>query len=321
MKKKQLLFPALLIAALLLSACSAKSTDNYSMEEPDKMYMEESSAAQDTGGVTADNGAGSAAAGKQAAYGQKIIYTTDMYIETKEFEDSYSALLAAVEQADGYVAAKNLSGGYTSPSGYYSARSADLTLKIPAENYDAFLTEGASFGNVTSQRDTSEDITSSYIDTQARLDSLNAQKEQLMALLSKAQTVEDIITIQDKLSDVIYQIESYTATLKTYDDLVAYCTVTIYLEEVTTITVHTQTFGEELVEAIKGSGRSVVSFLREAVIVLIYVLPYLVILFLAFLLVRKLARTAKAKKAARADAPKPDPGSPFVSGGKDGEKK
>ncbi|MEA5050914.1 MAG: DUF4349 domain-containing protein [Oscillospiraceae bacterium] len=337
MNKKLIAILSLLLIAAMLCACSAAKTE----AAYDSSYYADSDAGanvntaaesvQDLAPQNAASAGGTADAAKQAAYGQKIVYTTNMSIETKEFEDSYNAILAAVKEAGGYVASKSVSGGYTSQNGYYNSRSASLTLKIPADKYQDFLSKGPDFGNVTQQDDTSEDITSSYIDTQARLDSLEAQKTQLLELLDKAQSVDDIILIRDKLTDVIYQIESYTATLKTYDDLVSYCTVYINLSEVTTITVHTTTFGEELVEALKGSGRSIVNFLRGAVIAIIYAIPYLVVFFLVFLLARKIIRTAKAKKAARAaagasagpavppaqDADVPAKTSPFAKHGKD----
>ncbi|MDO4567055.1 MAG: DUF4349 domain-containing protein, partial [Oscillospiraceae bacterium] len=105
--------------------------------------------------------------------------------------------------------------------------------------------------------------------------------------------------VQDRLSEVRYQIESYTSTLNMYDDMVSFCTVDISLNEVNVISVDTTNFGDELMEALRGSGRAVVNFLRGFVIALIYALPFLALIGLAVFIILKLTKKARAKKRER----------------------
>ena len=62
--------------------------------------------------------------------------------------------------------------------------------------------------------------------------SLNAYKSLILELLEKAGTVEDIITIEGRLSEVRYQLEAYASQLRTFDNQVDYSTVHINISEV-----------------------------------------------------------------------------------------
>ena len=75
-------------------------------------------------------------------------------------------------------------------------------------------------------------MTEQYVDIEARLAALRAEQESFLNLMEKAQTIEEILQIQSYLTDVNYQIESYTSRMKTYDSLIAYSTLTLDVTEV-----------------------------------------------------------------------------------------
>ena len=88
-----------------------------------------------------------------------------------------------------------------------------------------------------------------YVDTESRKIALETERDRLLELLEKAETVEDIITIEGRLSEVRYQLESYASQLRTYDNLVDYSTVHISIREVDRETkVEPKTFWEEVTE-------------------------------------------------------------------------
>lgn len=299
MKRKiRLMFPALVVTlALCLAGCGGAATDNATTEsyssapsEPQAGYSEDSAS---TYGGMGENGVF-----EPIVQGRKVIYTTSMHIETKTFDDSHAAILAAVKEAGGYVSASERWGGFSGYDDSYSARSAYLTLKIPAENYAAFLAKGEAFGNITNVNESTQDVTTAYIDTQSRLSSLRAQEAQLLELMKKAETVEEVIAVQDMLTDVVYEIESLTSTLNTYDHLVAYCTVEISLREVTTITVQRTSFGGRLFAALKDSLRSLLSIGEGLATGLVFLLPYVIIGLALFFPLRAALRRRRAKRAA-----------------------
>ena len=133
----------------------------------------------------------------------------------------------------GYVESSTLEG-----NSYWndSCRTANYTLRIPAENFDQFIGAAGGIGNITSKNIGSEEITSQYFDTQARLESLSLQEERLLDILEKAEKLTDVLELEQELADVRYQIETLTTTLNRYDQLISYSTVEVTIEEVYEIT-------------------------------------------------------------------------------------
>jgi len=86
------------------------------------------------------------------------------------------------------------------------------------------------------KNESTEDITLQYADTESRLKSLEIQQERLLALLEKADTLEEIIALESRLSEVRYELELHGKTLRTYDNLVDYATITLYIQEVVRMT-------------------------------------------------------------------------------------
>jgi len=152
---------------------------------------------------------------------RKIVYNADM---TVTVDDPSAALTALVEKA------KSL-GGYV--SGSYSTTDdlgtnyAYATLKVPAEQLDLLITAANALGKVNDYRLSSDDISQTYYDIQARLTSAKAEEQQLLDILAKCETVEEILAVRQSLSSVRADIESYTAQINLWDNLVAYATLNI----------------------------------------------------------------------------------------------
>lgn len=222
---------------------------------------------------------------------RKIIYTSNIGIESKKFDDDVAAVKNLVTSNGGYIESSSQYG-----STEYSNRSASFTARIPADKYDEFMNSVGTVGSMTSKYENVDDITSSYVDVQARLNSLNTKLERLQELEQKAETVEDLLSIEDRINEVQYQIESYTAQKRVYDDQVDYSTVDISITEVATYTeVKADTAWNRFVDAFKGSCAGFISFLQSLVIAIIYLLPYILIAVIILLIISK-ARAKKGKK-------------------------
>ena len=151
-------------------------------------------------------------------------------------------------------------------------------------------------GSITYRSEQTEDITSRYVDVQARIDSLEAQRTRLQQLRDQADTLEDLLTIESQLSEVQYQLESYTAQRTLYDDQVDYCTVTVSLSEVQAYTP-VNTFSSRLSSAFGESLHGFVRFWQDLAILLVYALPYLAVLaVLAVLLIFVVKRLPRKKR-------------------------
>lgn len=167
--------------------------------------------------------------------GRKLIYNASLYVQTLEYDAFMEALNAKVTELGGYV-----QNSYSTGRSYANAaglRYTSVTVRIPANALDSFVNAVDGMGNITSRNVSVNDVTAQYVDVEARLTALNTERDSLLAILAKAETVEDLITVQSRLSEVNYEIESYEATKRSYDDLISYSTVSMEISEVERETV------------------------------------------------------------------------------------
>ena len=189
-----------------------------------------------TGGSLLTSGEAESDASTRTADSAKIIYTANLTLETRDYDTARAALDAALSDADGYMES---SSEYTNTD---STRSVSLTLRVPQDSYKSFLAAAAQSGSVTYQNQQAEDITTRYMDTEARLASLTAQRTRLQELQAQADTLADLLEIESSLSDVQYQIESWQSQLDWYSNQVQQCTVYVNLSEVQNYTPTDESF-------------------------------------------------------------------------------
>ncbi len=312
---------ALLLALLMclgLSACgSAKSSDSVMRQEsavsagyvPAPVQMSEAApmamnAAYDMayeeggfGRTTSAKAEGSAEGGSEAPEEnpEKIIYSGDATVETTEFDKSIADLEAMIEKEGGFIESSSVNGSnyYDSARGYTSRRSASYTVRVPSEKFGDIMSRLSTFGNVPYTYTYTENVTAQYYDVQARLQALQAQETRLVEMMKIAETVEDIITIEDKLTDVRYRIDSLQSSLNNWDRRVAYSTLNITVKEVQVYTPEKLTkisYGEELWLAFTDALRNAGQFFKDLLVFLVSAIPTLVILAVLFFLFRPLLR-------------------------------
>ena len=201
----------------------------------------------------------------------KIIYTTYLSIETKDYDWAYQQLNDTLSSVDGYLES---SSEYTDSTD--STRTLSLTLRVPESSYDAFVDAAEQAGSVTSKSQSTDDVTTQYMDIEARLDNLTAQRTRLQELQASADNLTDLLQIESSLSDVQYQIESYQSQLNWYSQQVSYCTVNITLDEVETLTTGTS-FAARLADAAKNGWSNFTAGAQAVVVFLMGAWPAIVI--------------------------------------------
>jgi len=280
-------------ATAVCTGCAAKSAayDTYSTESY-ACPEEESVVYTDMEGFDSSvPRAGETGTLSQPSDGRKVILSASATLETKEYDAALNGLLQTVTGVGGYVAQRS-EYNYDTPS-------CNLTLRIPSEKFDSFLSGLSGIANVTDLSQSSEDITDSYIQTESYLESLSTQQTRLLELMEQAESLEDLLTIEDRLADVRAQLQYYDSLKNTFDSRLTYSEITVYLHQVRDYTVIEPTFGERIGEALRGSGESVVAFMEQTVIVLIYALPILAVIAVPTVLIILLARRGKKRRAVR----------------------
>lgn len=209
---------------------------------------------------------------------RKLIKTAHLIVETLDFDSTVSGVLAKTSMVQGYVQSSTIEGVSRQRSDK-SKRHADFTIRIPTKNLEKFTESLDSIGDVTHKEIYAEDITAEYFDTEARLKSLEIQEERLLTILSKAEKLQDIIELERELSEVRYEIENYTGTLKKWDNLVDYSTVHISIREVEQLKPELEGgFGERVSKGFMRSVKNLGKFFENMFATIIIWSPYILIL-------------------------------------------
>lgn len=294
MKHNKHWLAAALAAALfagLFTGCGASSgataTSSAAIQEVAGAAMED--AANGTGSGAGVTDLDSGALTPQDS--RKIIYNATLWLETKQYDQASADLLEAASQAGAYVQSSESSG-----SAEQGNRSVYYTLRVPADHYSEFLNAAAQAANLIRRSESSQDVTAEYVDLEARLASLEQQRQRLDELAAQAESLEDLLAIESQRSEVQYQIESYTGQMNVLQDQISYSTVDVYLDEVTELTPQSTSFISRVGSAFRGSWNGFVSVVQELVIGLIYLLPFLVVAAVVIALVVLLARRAAKKR-------------------------
>lgn len=222
---------------------------------------------------------------------EKIIYSADATVETTAFDDAIAALEAMISSHGGWVESSSVNGAkYASISrGTKTNRSANYTLRVPNEAFSPMMNELSSLGNVPYSHVYTENVTSQYYDTQARLTTYEAQEQRLIELLEKAETVSDVIEIENELTDVRYRIESLQTSLRSWDRRVSWSTIYLTINEVSEYTpAREPTYLERLSDALSGGLEALADLFVDFVGAL-PVLIFLVLLLIVLLLLIKRA--------------------------------
>ena len=201
----------------------------------------------------------------------KLIYTANLTIESKDFDAARTALTDAVSAAGGYLESSNESS-YTG-----SSRTLSLTIRVPQDNYASFLEAAAQAGNLVDKSEQVQDVTTQYMDIEARLDSLKEQRTRLQELKASADNLSDLLQIESSLSDVQYQLESYQSQLDWYSRQVECCTVYLSLEEVQTYTPVEEGFGSRIQNALREGWSGFVETVQSAAVFLVGHWPFIVV--------------------------------------------
>ncbi len=310
MKKRFGAWALLAMLIMTLSAgCSAGTASGQPTSAPapapEQDYSGQENGADLTGGVDAGSGEKTSPA-LPVDPNRKLIRSGELEIESLAFEQSLSKLDTLLAKLGGYVETSSIAGTSKTRPGQ-QLRSAQLTVRVPSEQYDAFLKGSADLGNVLRQTTGAQDVTDSYYDTEARLTSQKMMEQRLLELLSKSETLTDIVSLEQSLADTRYEIEKLTGTLRKWDALVEYSSFTLYIREVVQLTEEDplkpepRTLGERLkasflssIEDIKDGFSTFLVFLAGALPVLVI---WGVILAAAIPLTLYLARRGRRKSA------------------------
>lgn len=228
---------------------------------------------------------------------RKWVITMSLTAETENLTDAMGLLAEKIQASGGYVESQSISGTAVnsgrSPSAY-------ITIRVPAAQLDSFVEDVSGMTNVVSSSRYVEDITLSYTDTEGRVKALKTEEARLLELMEQAQTMSDLLEIEERLTEVRYQLENYTSTLRLYNNQVDYATLDLTLREVAKFTPpEKQGFWEKVTSGLADSIVDLGQGLVDVAAWVLIELPYLVLVGLLGWLVVFLTRRSIKKRRAK----------------------
>ena len=211
----------------------------------------------------------------QAPANQKLIRKIYMDAEAEDMDALISQVEQRISELGGYVESRQIYNGSTR---YIRTRTAEMTIRIPAEQLDQFVNQVTQVSNITNLRETTDDVTLSYVATESRIAALETEEARLLELLAMAEDMDDLLLIESKLADIRTELSQVKSTLKLYDNQVSYGTIYLSVTEVKEYTEVEQPegffarIGKGFTASLKGLWHGIL----EIVIFLVSNLPYIV---------------------------------------------
>ena len=234
---------------------------------------------------------------------QKLIYSARFEIESLEFEKAQQNINALIEQYEGFIASNSVRDSshnwyvsdYTKTKGTLTQ---EMTVRIPSEHYNEFVNGMAAIGKVMRKTENVQNITTQYNDTATTIESLKIQEARLLEMMASCYSIDDMISVERRLSEVQSELEMYKTQLNRYDADVKFSTVTIVLSEVREYspTYEEKNFFERLYDHIDDVIHDFGYFLEDLLYFIIALIPYALLIVVIVIPIRKTIRNKKEKK-------------------------
>ena len=165
-----------------------------------------------------------------AVQGPQVIRTAQLTISVTsgQFDSKVSNLRTLVEQEGGFIAGTE---AQSNPATDESIRTGVITFMVPAAKFDETIDLLATMGKVKNEHISGNDVSAQYVDLQARLANQEAQRNAMLVLLRRAQSISDIIAVQTQIGQITGQIEQLKGQIQYIEHNTSYSTVTVNLQE------------------------------------------------------------------------------------------
>ena len=231
---------------------------------------------------------------------EKLVYRGNLTLETLTYEETLQNIRQHISKYNGMIEYENEPdqnyGWYT--DNYRPQRRLSLTVRIPTESYGDFLADMEGTGKVISRSSDIENISRKYNDTSVRIEALKKQEERLLDMMSKAATIEEMILVETRLTEVQTDLNLLQSQMSQMNTDIAYSTVTISLTEVVEYTKYDPSFTERIADAFADGWNGFLDLTEGVIILVLTVWPLILILAAVFLFARHIFRKRKDRKEA-----------------------
>jgi hypothetical protein len=203
------------------------------------------------------------------------------------FDSKLADLRTAVEQEGGFIAGTD---AQSNPVTDESIRTGVITFMVPAAKFDETIDRLARMGKVKNEHISGNDVSAQYVDLQARLANQIAQRDAMLALLKRAQSISDIIAVQNQIGQITGQIEQLKGQIQYIEHNTTYSTVTVTMLEAGAPLQVARQDSWGFATALSDGAHNFVTTINYVVTGLGAIGPVLVLLLLGYLLWRRSGR-------------------------------
>ena len=162
-----------------------------------------------------------------AEISEKKIRTVNMSLECKSMESAAKELKDKVKAQGGYIESED----YSAISQWNDTKRMNFTIRLPKGNVDSFLDFLNGEGRILSKSENLQDVRLQYRDAKNHIKALETEQERILALMEKAETVDQLIALENRLTEIRYQLDSYNSEILDYDNKVDFSTIYLELQE------------------------------------------------------------------------------------------
>ena len=156
---------------------------------------------------------------------RQVIRNGEISLRVKSVEETERQITKMVAAGGGYVETTS-SSSLEGPN-----PKIDMTLRVPSTGFEDSLTTLAGFGLVTHKQVEAKDVTADIVDLSARIKTLAAKEETFREMLKQSRSLNDVMTLQDRLTEVRTEIERMDAQRKSLSELASLSTIKVSLSQ------------------------------------------------------------------------------------------
>lgn len=285
-------------------------------EEPEEMELDmdavapmAASASYDSGSSVSGPDSSDVEQADLKSSNRKIVYSGNVTLQTLEYDRSAQSIHDKITQCGGFIESEDTFN--EDPYWYYSSRTGaaanrtrrrlTITARIPAEKFETFMKDLENDGQVTNTSVNARNISVSYATHDASRKALEIEKDRLLKMMDKAETVEEMIAVEERLTEVERELGDEMTQLSAMDRDLDFSTVNISLQEVFEYsdTVIEVTYGERLRRAFGRAVENFIAFWQDALVFIVENFPFLILLIVVLLLIVRFYRRNHEKWAKR----------------------
>ena len=214
---------------------------------------------------------------------KKIARDASLSLETKELNKAQTTINKLVKEYNAKITSDS------SYSNYDELQTYSINIEVPADSLDTFIDEAKKIGTVTYYSQYSTDLTDSYIQSESKLESLEAEKKRVLELYNQAQTMDELIQIEQRLSEIQYEIDYNNEMIEYYDNDVTYSSLSITIME----TYSNENIFKRIGHSLKEGLLNFTEDLSNIIVTLAYYIWFILAIVLVGYIVKKIYKKYK----------------------------